>query len=149
MHSNQLTLEEAQLFRQLTALFGKEAVIPNMSLKAVILDTYEDGENPKALPISDKSAILKCLFTIVDANDRPCMVVEFSATEDDVVDLSSLERVQELALVLGDHNIRFVTLSRAEFNETLDPGSGVKFVALLQGKLDDADADWSCVESGE
>ena len=146
---DQLSLEEAQLFRQLTALFGKDAVIPNMSLKSVILDSYEDNSGQKEPPISEKSGIIKCLFTIVDANDKPCLVVEFAATDDDVVDLTRLERAQELEPVLLAHEIRFITLSRAEFNETMDPSSGVKFVTLLQGKLDDIDTDWGCIESGD
>jgi len=147
----EFNIEEAQLFRKLVALFGKDCVIPNMSLSTVISDSYE-GSDGSTLPfLTERQAGSKCLFTIVDANDKPGLVVEFAATEGDIVDIERLERCKHLEPILSAHNIRFVTLSLSEFNETLDPSSGVKFISLLQGKLDDADADadWNCAKSKE
>lgn len=149
MLSQHFTIEEAQLFRQLCAIFGKDRVIPYMSVRAVISDSYDDAGLPDSIGLLEIHANSKCLFTIVDGDDRPCLVVEFSATEGDVVDIAQLERFRHVQPILNAHRVHFITLSLAEFNETLDPQSGIKLVALLQGKLDDADADCNGMDTGE
>ena len=76
-----------------------------------------------------------CLFTVVDDNDLPKMVVEFELDTTDSVDLLLLERQQRLPKLLESCGIRYIVLTQSEFGEILDPDSPLDLVSLLQERL--------------
>ena len=83
-----LTLEQAQLFRMLTGFFGQDRIILNMSVLAVCggelpAPVYPSDEQPRSLP-ADLGAWAKgnrCLFTVIDSDDSPKMVLDFEALD--------------------------------------------------------------------
>ncbi len=129
-----LALHEAQLFRLLSGLFGGERVLPHMRVISVC-----GGELPTDMPGLDLTTWAqnnRCLFTIVDADDKPCLVVEFFSGFADFVDPTEAEHQRYLKPILAAQGIRYVTISPAEFSEILDPGSSLDLVSFLRDKVD-------------
>lgn len=86
-------LSEAQFFRLLCRLFGAEQVIPKMSVYTVcggklprMVDGLEGGD------IQGWAKANQCLFTILDQDDNPRVVIE----------LSDVELTAEERLIAGD-----------------------------------------------
>lgn len=146
-----LTHNEAILFRVLAGLFGIEQVIPNMSAISVC-----GGNLPERL-VWPKDELLarkgiypidpiiwarnnKCLFTIVDQNDCPCMVIEFSSDFTHTVDLVALEHKRFMEPLLSAAGIKYITISSEEFADILDPSSSLDLVTLLQAKVESLDS---------
>jgi len=129
-----LALHEAQLFRLLSGLFGGERVMPHMRVIAVC-----GGELPpeiSALEFVTWANNNRCLFTIVDADDKPVLVVEFFSGFTDFVDPTEAEHQRYLKPILAALGIRYVTISPAEFAEMLDPSSSLDLVSFLRDKVD-------------
>ena len=74
----EMSIEEAQLFRMLSGLFGRERVVWNMSVRSVC-SGVTSGQVDIATVQGDAWFDLSgCLFTVVDDDDTPKMVVEFA-----------------------------------------------------------------------
>ena len=132
---SEMSLEEAQLFRVLGGLFGRDRVIWNMSVRAVC-----GGELPEVTQDPQEGAaswedIAGCLFTIVDHDDIPKMVVEFAVDLKGTIDLKLLERQTLLPKLLESQGIRYIVVTASEFNELLDPQSSLDLVSLLGDRL--------------
>jgi len=131
-----LSLPEAQLFKLLGALFGSERVVPHMRVISVC-----GGELPESALDADGARLEwakrnRCLFTVVDADDNPCLVVEFFAGFSEFVDPVEEEHQRFLKPLLESQGIRYVTISPAEFSEILDPDSSLDLVAFLRDKVE-------------
>ena len=128
-----MSLAEAQLFRLLGNLFGGDRVVPNMTVRAVC-----GGELPTDLGFDiDLTVWAKkntCLFTVVDHEDSPKMVVEFFSGVGPVVDPVDLEHQRFLKPLLGRLGILYITISPGEFDEVLDPSSDFDIVSLFRDK---------------
>jgi hypothetical protein len=131
-----LSLQEAQLFRLLSGLFGGERVVPQMRVISVC-----GGELP--VPASVDAAALRlwaesnrCLFTVVDADDNPRLVIEFFSGFERFIDPTEAEHQRYLPPPLEAAGIRYVTISPEEFSEILDPQSSLDLVAFLRDKVD-------------
>jgi hypothetical protein len=141
-----LNQTEAQLFRMLVGVFGPDRVVPHMSVTAVC-----GGEFPHAatvLPCFNRQGpdfgrswarSTKCLFTIVDDDDDPRLVVEFYSPAADAIDAQEIEHQQYLKPVLQHVGIQYVTIAQDEFDDLLTPGSGLTLTALFFSKLGVAD----------
>jgi len=130
-----LSLEEAQLYRVLVSLFGKEQVLPNIGVKTVC-----GGEIPKEFPHLCKEFEAwivrdKCLFTIVDKDDAPKLVVEFFSGFEHAIIAKEAEHQRFLKPLLDHIGVHYVTISPLEFEELLDPSSSLDIVALLGAKM--------------
>lgn len=128
-------VHEAQLFRLLSGFFGRERVIPNMSVFCVCGGTPPAELKGMRGDIEPWMRRNKCLFTIVDADDKPKLVVEFFSGRGDIIDAVEVEHQAILPQLLGAAGIRYVTLSTAELAETLDPHSSIDFFSLLESKV--------------
>ena len=140
-----LDSNEAVLFRLLVAFFGEDRVIPHMSLHAVcggglptslapaITSEIEKLFSRKAVEWARGS---KCLFTIVDHQDSPRLVMEFFQDFDNVVDLMDLQRRRMMAPVLSAAGIHYVTISTDDLGDIMDPDSGYGLADFLQAHLD-------------
>jgi hypothetical protein len=143
---SEMSLEEAQLFRVLGAFFGRDRVIWNMSVRTVcggVLppEMVQDGQG-----VASWVTAAGCLFTIVDEDDVPKMVVEFAVDHSESIDLELLERQHQLPKLLESCGIRYVVVTDSEFQEILDPQSSLDLVSLLKDRLgvgneDDGDDD--------
>ena len=143
-----LEQHEAVLFRMLAAFFGEERVIPHMSIFAVC-----SGQIPKAVSrdwLQEVEAYChhaptawakqnKCLFTIVDGDDEPKMVVEFVADFSGTVDVAELNKRKFIRPALQAAGVNYITISAQEFHEITLPGSSFTLSKLLQEKFDIAD----------
>lgn len=134
--------EEAILFRVLADFFGKERVIPKMSVMAVC-----GGKLPQLTPstaqyVKQSGAEFekwaqsnKCLFTIVDASDNPCLVIEFFSGFSESVDVVEVEHQTYLPSVLKAAGVKYVTMTNAEFSDMVNPGESFDFFAFLKEKV--------------
>jgi hypothetical protein len=139
----EMSLEEAQLFRMLVSFFGKDRVLWSMSLRAVC-----GGDIPEHVRAtsSDKVSWVehdKCLFTVVDDDDNPKMVMEFSPDYSDYIEIDQLERQKHLPPILGACGVQYITISPQELVEILDPHSSLDFFSFLKDKfgIDDTTED--------
>jgi hypothetical protein len=126
----EMSLDEAQLFRILGGFFGRERVVWNMSVRAVCGGEFSDANADFSW-----AEAATCLFTIVDEDDAPKMVVEFALNLKGTIDLQLLERQSRLPKLLESLGIRYIMLTASEFNEILDPGSSLDLVSLLEDRL--------------
>lgn len=136
---------EAILFRILTAFFGEDRVVPQMSVLAVC-----GGEVP-VLADSSLSAELerncsktlnqwaresKCLFTIVNHQNDPCLVIEFTADFSDIIDLRELERQRYLKPLLSAAGVPYIGMTAEEFSEIANPASKFDLFAFLKSRFE-------------
>ncbi len=145
--ANMIALEqhEAVLFRMLSAFFGEDRVIPQMSIFAVC-----GGQLPISMPQEwlaevqlscARSPVVwaqqsRCLFTIVDANDEPKMVVEFVPDFSGTLDIEELNKRRFIRPALQAAGVNYVTISAQEYHEITLPGSSFTLSKLLQDKFD-------------
>lgn len=140
-----ISLEEAQLFRMLTALFGGEQVVPQMSVMAVCGGELPSGFNHHSLNVSEAQYRAlnmpqwakknKCLFTVLDCNDNPKMVVEFFSGFRESVSNTEVEHERYLPPLFEALGIHYVTISPQEFDEITDPSSSLDIVSLLNSRV--------------
>jgi hypothetical protein len=144
----EMSLHEAQLFRMLEGFFGRDRVIWNMSVRTVC-----GGEYPTVAGESDDTTarwagVAGCLFTVVDEDDIPKMVVEFAQGLSHTIDVSMLDRQQKLPDLLERCGIRYIMLTQDEFEEILDPHSSLDLVSVLKDRFGIHD-DGGDVHDGE
>ena len=131
-----LTLPEAQLFRLLVDFFGREHVVPQMSVLAVCGGSLPETSLGSNGAVSEWAKRSKCLFTIVDEHDAPCMVIEFFSGFENSIDVREEEHQRLLTPLLKASGIRYVTISPAEFSEMLDPHSSLDLFNFLKSKVE-------------
>lgn len=134
---DEMSLPEAQLYRLLTDLFGSEQVVWGMSALTVC-----GGELPKLsdVQIPDDqlrswSQKAKCLFTVLDENDNPKMVVNFSFDFPDAIDIQRLESDKLLEPLLSACGVRYIRINGSEFNEITDPESSYDLFSFLEERF--------------
>ena len=145
-----VNLEEAQLYNLLSGFFGREHVIPHMSVQAVCggsacinADKFANKNTPnqfssntlKPLDIKAWAQDTKCLFTIIDGQDLPKMVIEFFSGFSSVIDVQEEEKQRILPTLLAAAGVRYVTISPGELSELLNPNSLMDLQAFLQDKV--------------
>lgn len=141
----ELTTSEAQLMRMLAAFFGKDQVIPRMSVLAVCGGELPAGSRKELVAWAKSS---RCLFTVVDREDRPKLVVEFFAGFQDSIDLQEEEHQRLLAPMLRELGIRYITISPEQFEELLDPDGDLDLFSLLAEHVDPSIVRVSRFEGG-
>ncbi len=132
---SEMSLEEAQLFRVLGTFFGRDRVVWNMSVRTVCGGALPPHTVQDGAVVAPWINVAGCLFTIVDEDDVPKMVVEFAVDHSRAIDLDLLERQYQLPKLLESCGIRYVVVSASEFQELLDPQSSLDLVSLLEDRL--------------
>jgi hypothetical protein len=131
------TLQEAQFYRVLVDFFGHDRVVPKMRVLAICGGTLPQvavsGQPELELWANEN----KCLFTIVNEQDLPRLVIEFFSGFEESVEIQDVEHQRYLPRLLKAAGVQYVTFSLAEFSELLDPHSSLDFVTLLKAKVDD------------
>jgi hypothetical protein len=134
----EMSLKDAQLFKLLGGFFGRDRVVWNMSVRAVCGGQYPKVDGPGSEPPTKWgwAEAAGCLFTIVDSDDTPKMVVEFAIdSSSNCIDLTLLERQESLPKLLELCGVRYISISDGEFQEILDPSSSLDLTALLKDRL--------------
>lgn len=132
----QFELREAQLLRLLSDTFGADQVIAKASVSMVC-----SGQIPK---LSEQdypgfemwSKKFKCLFTIINNQDEPCLVVEFFGGFAGDIDPFEAEREVFLPTVLKSKNIFYFRVTEEDFRTLIDPDMPVSLLDLLSDKYD-------------
>lgn len=135
---------EAILFRLLADFFGKDRVIPQMSVRAVcggslpenLSEDLSDeivGTCRESLSQWGKSS--KCLFTIVDGHDDPKMVVELAEVGAEIVDVQRVLRRRFNKAVVAAAGVNYVLITRDELFEIAHPESTFTLSHLLQERF--------------
>ncbi len=130
-----MSLDEAQLFRLLVGFFGKDRVLFSMSVRAVCGGDL--GVQPEALDNDTRAWAERnrCLFTVVDDEDDPKMVVEFEPDFSSFIEVEQLERKSRLPGILKAKGIQYLTISGKEMGEILDPNGTMDLVDLLKDRF--------------
>jgi hypothetical protein len=131
----EMSLHEAQLFRMLESFFGRDRVVWNMSVKSVCGGEYPGRAEESEAAIARWAEVSGCLFTVVDNNDNPKMVVEFASDLTHVIDVAQLDRQQKLPKLLEQQGIQYVLVTLEEFAEILDPNGSLDLLSVLQDRL--------------
>ena len=144
-----MSLQEAQLFRMLEAFFGRDRVIWNMSVRSVCGGTYPRVRGEAEESIAKWADAALCLFTIIDEQDNPKVVIELGVNLKQPIDVARLDRQQRLPELLGMRGVQYVLVSNDEFEEILDPASSLDLVSVLKDRfgIEDADGDPEDLES--
>lgn len=136
-----LELREAQLYRLLINMFGRDQVIPKATIRMVC-----GGELPN-LPAAryphyqSWAKSFRCLFTVVNSVDEPRLVVEFCQGFEESVDVYEAEREHYLPSVLKCRDISYVTISNQEFEELLSADGDFNFFHVMEDQLGDKFVD--------
>jgi hypothetical protein len=119
------------LLRLLSAFFGVDRVLYGMSLLSVC------GGEEAGIGDADKSFARgrKCLFTVVDYDDSPRMVVELLPGKGTVVEMDYYDRQAFVEESLEQAGIRYVTVSVDEVDGVSDPDTPLDLCSLLINKL--------------
>lgn len=131
----EMSLNEAQLFRLLVGFFGKDRVLFSMSVRAVC------GGDLSCLPhVLDEETKAwaernRCLFTVVDHEDDPKMVVEFEPDFSNYIEVEQLERKSRLPPLLKASGIQYLTITGQEMGEILDPNGHMDLVDVLKDRF--------------
>jgi hypothetical protein len=125
-----MELKEAQLFRLLSALLGKERVIYGMSVATVCGGSVLE-------PHIEWAESNKCLFAIINEDDIATLVVELFSPTASIIDMAVIERREKLPNVLQAAGIRYVTFTDQEVSEVLEKQNLATFTSLFQAKLND------------
>jgi hypothetical protein len=131
----EMSLEEAQLFRMLEGFFGRDRVIWNMSVRTVCGGEYPAIAGESGDATARWAEVAGCLFTVVDDDDTPKMVVEFAQSLSHTIDVSMLNRQQKLPGLLEQRGVRYIVVTREEFDEILDPRSSLDLLSILKDRF--------------
>jgi len=131
----EMSLNEAQLFRLLVGFFGKDRVLFSMSVRAVCGGdlsslSYTLDEETRAWAERNR-----CLFTVVDAEDDPRMVVEFEPDFSNFIEVDQLERKSRLPALLKASGVQYLTITGEEMGEILDPNGTIDLVDVLKDRF--------------
>lgn len=142
-----MELEEAQLLRMLTNLFGRDQVVCRMSALAVcgghvsvVPDALRGGFSD-SVELSRWAAGESCLFTVVDADDMPKIVFEFAAEFHEVVDPIEEEHQRVLPTLLKQAGVQYIKINKRDFYAMLDPQVNFDLVMMLEGFFCDSEDD--------
>lgn len=131
----EMSLQEAQLFRMLSGFFGRDRVVWNMSIRSVCGGVSTSVNSSLGAPAETWVDVAGCLFTVVDAEDTPKMVVEFAPDFSRYIEVNLLERHQRLPGLLDRHGIRYISITFDEFRDMTDPQSSLDLVSFLKDKF--------------
>jgi hypothetical protein len=130
-----MSLQEAQLFRMLEGLFGRDRVVWNMSTRSVCGGEYPTCGDEPAAAVARWAEAAGCMFTVVDADDSPKMVVELALDLSQPIDVALLERQQHLPKLLEQQGVQYVLIKQDEFAEILDPQGSLDLVSVLKDRF--------------
>lgn len=130
-----IELHEAQLFNLLASFFGRERVVPHMSVWSVCGGALPEGLRRPSEDLAVWAKSNKCLFTIIDGDDNPKMVVEFFSGFEKAIDATEEAHQRILPPLLAAAGIRYITISDEEFSELLDPRGSLDLFSLLEEKV--------------
>lgn len=131
----EMSLDEAQLFRLLVGFFGKDRVLFSMSVRAVCggdLSVLPQALDDETRQWAEQN---RCLFTVVDDDDDPKMVVEFEPDFSSYIEVEQLERKSRLPGLLRANGVQYLTITGKEMGEILDPNGTMGLVDLLKDRF--------------
>lgn len=131
----EMSLNEAQLFRLLVGFFGKDRVLFSMSVRAVCggdLSSLSHTLDEETRAWAERN---RCLFTVVDAEDDPRMVVEFEPDFSSFIEVDQLERKSRLPAVLKASGVQYLTITGEEMGEILNPNGTIGLVDVLKDRF--------------
>jgi len=131
----EMSLNEAQLFRLLVGFFGQDRVLFSMSVRAVCggdLATLSHLLDDETKAWAERN---RCLFTVVDAEDDPKIVVEFEPDFSNFIEVDQLERKSRLPALLKASGVQYLTITGEEMGEILNPNGTIDLVDVLKDRF--------------
>lgn len=115
--------------------FGRDRVVWNMSIRSVCGGDYPTQDNEPAEAVARWAETAGCLFTVVDENDNPKMVVELALDLSQSIDVSLLDRQQRLPRLLEQSGVQYVLVTQDEFAEIVDPRGSLDLISVLKDRF--------------
>lgn len=131
----EMSLHEAQLFRLLVGFFGKDRVLFSMSVRAVCGGDLSSLPHALDSETREWAENARCLFTVVDHDDDPKMVVEFEPDFSSYIEVDQLERKSRLPALLKANGVQYLTITGQEMGEILNPNGGIDLVDVLKDRF--------------
>lgn len=138
-----LDTNEAILFRLLTSFFGQDRVIPQMSILAACGGEVPEHKYKEQPAVAIWARQKKCLFTVVNEEDAPKLVVELGVDAKSSIDLAELEKQAQARPLLSAAGVPYIVLSRSDLTFITDPQGRDNWFHLLQSKFEEAAAEVS------
>lgn len=125
----------------LAGFFGRDRIVPHMSVLAVCGGEVPSGiaveQRPLPSNLKEWAKGNRCLFTLVDAQDTPKLVLDFEALNDGTVDPDKIEYHRVLRPVLEAAGVRFLTITNDEFAELLRPTGNLDLLGFFQDRFEE------------
>jgi len=138
-----LDSNEAILFRLLTSFFGRDRVIPQMSVLAAcggeLPEEKFKKEEQQAVALWAKQK--KCLFTVVNQEDAPKLVVELGVDAKTSIDVAELDKQQQARPILSAAGVPYIILSKSDLSFITDPEGPNNWFHLLQSRFEEASTE--------
>lgn len=129
-----LDINQTQLFRLLQDIFGASRVIPLIRLKALCGGGLPEVSDCR-LDKEDEHENIKCLFTVVDKDDEPKMVVDFDAKDLVEIDVYEFNKQEVVKKYLREVGIKYLLIENSEFEDILDATKDITLAACLNSKI--------------
>lgn len=130
-----LSSDEAQLFRVLSNAFGRDRVIPHMRAVAICGGSISDAVEAAQPGVRAWAERNTCLFTLIDGEDEPQLVIEFFSGFQQYVDAREEQHQRFLPELLRNVGVKYITLSPEEFTAILECGDIREFYRTIGEKL--------------
>lgn len=129
--SVELENKQAILLRLLTQVFGKDNIIFNISLWLLL----QDFDIELANNVQYKN--YKCLFTILDKNNTPKLVVNFDPLyeKEKYIDVHEFEKHTILEKVLKEVSVMYLVVNKEDFDGLTHPKHPVSVIDFINYKL--------------
>lgn len=130
-----LSSDEAQLFRVLSSIFGRDRVIPHMRAVAICGGSISEAVEAAQPGVRSWAERNTCLFTLIDSADEPQLVIEFFSGFQQYVDAREEQHQRFLPELLRTVGVKYITLSPEEFAAILECGDIREFYRTIGEKL--------------
>lgn len=131
-----LDINQTKLFRLLQDIFGESRVIPQIRLKALcggVLPLVSEFRLDKV--DSNQHENLKCLFTVVDKDDEPRMVIDFDAKDSVEIDVYEFNKQEIVKKYLSEVGVQYLLIGFREFEDILDNSKDDTLATCLNSKI--------------
>lgn len=131
-----LTHSEAILFRMLSGFFGGDNIAYNMSVTSVCGGELPERYEQQGEVMWARADAYRCLFTILNAQSEPKLVVEFEPDFEEAIDMQRIEFAPLLEPILKACDIRYLSISQEEFQLLTGlSDDAIDFTSYLEHKL--------------
>ena len=126
---------EVLLFQQLRELFGQDRVLPRLRVSMICGHQYPAQVRDSVPNIEIWSRENSCLFTVIDGNSDPKVVIDRFDGFEESIDFDQVEHQKYLPALFSELGIHYITISSEELQLVCRSGNREGLCETLQKKL--------------